>query len=251
MTWVALCSVSAVLCLLGLYGTALALVSGIASQVACQCLQIQRPPGYLENNEGHNACMLVGSHNNCSVWYLYIGDRGVVDSLLNKPMLMFPLSAQRWAAMKVFMQLHFLQLLAMTFAAANQGLDAIAMLGLMVLARIIGWVDTSHMVEMWLKRDGISIEAKSFHFSGRTQMIGAIQLFSQTKVASWMDNIIAPCPRRDAWLTRISSGEHIISDTSNPQSFDDRWVNKHSDLTLQAADVFIKTLAETKVDDNV
>lgn len=243
MVWVALCGVSAVLCLLSLYGTASALVCGIASQIACHCLQIRRPPGYLENNEVHNACMLVGSHTNCSVWYLYIGDRGVVDALLNKPMLMFPSSAQKWAGTKVFTQLHFLQLLAMTFAAANQGWDAIGMLGLMILALIISWADASHNVKMWLKRDGISIEAQSFHFTGRTPMIGAIHIFSQTKAASWMDSILAPCPRRGAWLTRIS---YNIADMSNPHSYDERWVDQHSDLTLQAADVFIKTLEGTK-----
>ncbi len=77
----------ALLCLYGLYGSATTLLSGIVSKSACRLAVLYRPAGFLANNEKHDACMLVGVHRNCSSWYLYIGDRGVVDHLLNKPMI--------------------------------------------------------------------------------------------------------------------------------------------------------------------
>ncbi len=81
--------------LYGLYGTAIAVLSGIISKIACRFLVMGRPAGFLTNNEKHDACMLVGVHRNCSVWYLYVGDRGAVDYLLNKPMIV-PLKPSIW-----------------------------------------------------------------------------------------------------------------------------------------------------------
>lgn len=82
-----LLAVVVLLGLYGLYGTATAVLSGMLSKIACRFVVLRRPAGFLTNNEKHDACMLVGAHRNCSVWYLYIGDRGVVDYLLNKPMI--------------------------------------------------------------------------------------------------------------------------------------------------------------------
>ncbi len=82
-----LSSISVLLGLYGLYGTAAAVITSVISRMACRCVDLRRPAGFLSNNEQHDACMLVGLHQNSSLWYLYVGDRGVVDHLLNKPMV--------------------------------------------------------------------------------------------------------------------------------------------------------------------
>lgn len=90
-----LLAIVVLLCLRGLYGSAVAVLSGVVSKVACRLLVLRRPAGFLTNNEKHDACMLVGVHRNCTTWYLYTGDRGVVDYLLNKPMIE-PLKPSVW-----------------------------------------------------------------------------------------------------------------------------------------------------------
>jgi hypothetical protein len=51
----------------------------------------------------------------------------------------------------------------------------------------------------------VRIEAKTFQFGGRTQMLNAIQVLSGSKVTSWMDDIIVPHPRRDAVLKHLDT----------------------------------------------
>ena len=125
----------AVLSLFGIYGTATVVLTGTISQAASQFVRVQRPPGFLENNEKGGACMLVGVHENCSTWYLYVGDRGVVDWLLNKSMIILPPSSRILSTW--FKLAHLLQLLAMTFVAAQKGWDGIVMLILMVQVWIL------------------------------------------------------------------------------------------------------------------
>jgi len=90
-----LLAIVVLLCLYGLYGSAIAVLSGVVSKVACRLPVLRRPAGFLTNNEKHDACMLVGVHRNCTTWYLYTGDRGLVDYLLNKPMIE-PLKPSTW-----------------------------------------------------------------------------------------------------------------------------------------------------------
>lgn len=78
------------LVLLGAYGSSIVLLSSVLSKVVCFFINMSRPPGYHESNERQEGCMLSAAHNNASTWYLYIGDRGVVDWLLNKIMLTLP-----------------------------------------------------------------------------------------------------------------------------------------------------------------
>jgi hypothetical protein len=59
--------------------------------------------------------MLVAEHENASTWHLFMGDRGVVDSLLNKPLLIIPRQKLTAAWLK---GAHFFQLLTMTFVAS-------------------------------------------------------------------------------------------------------------------------------------
>lgn len=55
---------AAVLSVGGLFGSAAILFSGAVSNVVSPSISISRPPGYLLNNENHDACMLVAPHSN-------------------------------------------------------------------------------------------------------------------------------------------------------------------------------------------
>lgn len=83
------------LCLFGICGTATTLLFSSITQIVSRTLKVHRPSGFLSNNEDHDACMLVATHSNASSWYLFTGDRGVVDSILNKTMVVIP--RQRFA----------------------------------------------------------------------------------------------------------------------------------------------------------
>ncbi|KAI9878618.1 MAG: hypothetical protein M1830_000385 [Pleopsidium flavum] len=233
--------------LYGLYGTAIAVLSGIISKIACRFLVLRRPPGFLTNNEKHDACMLVGVHRNCSVWYLYIGDRGVVDYLLNKPMVN-PLKASIWLS-GWFKIAHIVQLLAMTYVAARKGWDGVAMTILMLAAWTFSWqFEDKVMARHFLNASGVVIKARSFQFGGRTQMIGAIQSFSGSKVTSWMDSILAPCQRRQALLSRL--GCSLSDSSAEPRTkgealsgYDEDWVTLQAEIAKEAADVMRRELA--------
>ena len=122
---VTLLFVSAMSGLFGLFVTSTAILSSALLKLCRQFILVNRPSTYLLNNETRHstACMLVGIHQNASTWHLYIGERGVVDSLLNKPMIMsvttvFGDTGNKYFA--VFLRLlALLQLLSMTFVAAQ------------------------------------------------------------------------------------------------------------------------------------
>ena len=192
-----------VLCLCGIFGTAVVVLIGVATQIVCQFLKVQRPPGFLDNNENHSACMLLGSHQNSATWYLYIGDRGVIDSLLNKPMFSIPSYGKFFEYW--FRFAHVIQLLAMTYVAAEKGWDGIAFLVLVILSDAIHWrYSKTQLARRWLKTEDVCVKAKSFEFTGRTAMLAAIHKVSSTKVNTWMDEIMPPAPRRQALLNRLS-----------------------------------------------
>ena len=164
---------SIILGLYGLYGTATPVLGGTVSKVACRFLRFQRPPGFLTNNEVHNACMLVAVHRNSSTWCVYTGDRGIVDYLLNKPMTTPPMS-NPWL-LPWFRLGHRIQILAMTFVAAQKGWDGIAMIILMLLDILCDChFGDNWMARQWLEIQGVRIETKTFQFGGRTQMLNAI-----------------------------------------------------------------------------
>lgn len=229
-----------ILCLCGIFGTAVILFMSVITQVICQFLTVQRPPRFLENNETHSACMLLSSHKNSSTWYLYIGDRGVVDSLLNKPMFSIPPSGK--FLMHWFRIAHFIQLLAMTFVAAQKGFDGLALVILMLLDNRMHWrYRKNQLAQRWLRTEDICVKAKSFEFTGRTAMLGAIHKMSGTKVTTWMDEIMSPVPRRQAWLDRLSkspdSNSSPNSDFDSLSRFDQDWVLLNSELATQATSV--------------
>ena len=236
-----------VLLLCGVFGTAVVLLIGLLTQVMCQYLKMQRPPGFLDNNENHNACMLLSSHKNSSTWYLYIGDRGVIDSLLNKTMFSIPSFGKFFTHW--FRTAHVIQLLAMTFVAAQKGWDGIALLALLISADAMNWrYGKNQLARRWLVTEGVCVKAKSFEFTGRTAMLGAIHKMSGTKAMSWMDEIMPAVPRRQAWLNRLSKD---LDETSSPDPdfvalsrSDQDWVLLHSGLATQAASILRNELGD-------
>jgi len=72
----------------GCPGCAALLLIGAVSRFFVHHTTIGRPPQYLMNRTDYNeGCMLVAVHDNAAVWTLYHGERGLIDALLNKPMV--------------------------------------------------------------------------------------------------------------------------------------------------------------------
>lgn len=137
---------------------------------------------------------------------------------------------------------HVLQLLAMTFVAAEKGWDGVTLVILLLLANMMHWrYRKNQLARRWLRTEDICVKAKSFEFTGRTAMLGAIHKMSDTKVTNWMDEIMPPAPRRQAWLNRLSkdpdSNSSPDSDYEALSRFDQDWVLLHSELATQAASV--------------
>jgi hypothetical protein len=246
-----LCAI-VVLLLYGLYGTAAALTSGLLSRTASRLIQFERPNGYLSSNEAHDACMLVGMHSNCSTWYLYTGDRGVVDNLLNKAMIRTPLSNQPFQTLRLLMLLfrvgHILHFLSMTFVAAQKGWDGVTMVLLMIAVRVTEWFWNDEMVaKQWLSGEGVSVKVRRFDFEGRMQMVGSIQLFSGSESIDWMDSLITPHPRRTALfaklkLLRTDLAESTEANTTRLSLFDRNWVALQAELISDSASVMLEEL---------
>jgi hypothetical protein len=236
VTFVAAAGIAIALILFGCYGTATIVLCGSISQAACHAFTIERTPGYLESNEGNDkSYMLVSIHQNACVWYLFIGDRGVVDTLLNKTMIAVPQDSKRNALACLFVFTHCLQLLAMMFTTAEKAWDAMMLVFLMLLESV--WrlqYQDGFLVRRWLEEEGVEVVAKKFEFTGRKMMLGAIQSFSGSDRTEWMDSIISPHPRRDAWLERLSrlaaGGEDVTVTNNERKKWGDRdW--KYIDLS--------------------
>lgn len=244
LTLTVLAAVLAGLC--GMYGTAGLLATIALSKAAAHSVELERPPGYLQSNESYNdAFMLVAAHPNATDWTLYVGERGIVDSLLNKTMVTIPTTRRNVLIAHWLRCAHVLQLLSMTFVAAAKGWDGVGMLTAMLADRLCHalWRD-ARLGRRWLERESVNTEARQFLFSGRTVMLGAIQLFSGSSSSTWMDGILIPHPRRDAWLRALQG--HYEPD-STLSDFDQKWVALSSGLSKAAADVMVKTLANASV----
>ncbi|KAG9235281.1 hypothetical protein BJ875DRAFT_399400 [Amylocarpus encephaloides] len=239
-----------VLCLFGSYGTAIILLSSSITQLVLRGLTIKRPAGFLGNNETHDGCMLVAAHQNSSTWYLFVGDRGIVDSLLNKTMIEIP--EQKVFALW-FMTAHVVQLIAMTFVACQKGWDGVCLLVLLLFSVIIQVrLKGDSVTKIFCESNGVVMQSASFEFSGRTPMLGAIQILSKTKSWQWMDEIIAPCLRRDAWAQTLSREETYVEafeGATRPMSrFDSEWVWKNMMLAAQAAALMQQTFRESSAE---
>ena len=244
-SWIVLLGVIALLVSLGLYGTTLAIFGGMVSKaVAYYSIRPERPPGYLINNEPSDACMLVATHRNATTWYLYTGDRGVVDHLLNKSMI--ELREMRPHLVQWFKAGHVMQLIAMTYVAAQKGWDGVAMVVLMLCSWLVKWCwGDDYLAQHWLVEEGVTVRVRSFDFEGRTAMIAAIQALSESKVVRWMDDIIVPHPRREALLRGLglSNDEAPSSGSlSSLDSFHLDWVALHVKRASAAATIMLHEL---------
>lgn len=211
----------------------------------CRILRVKRPSGYLESNENHEACMLSAVHENAQTWYLYIGDRGVIDWMLNKTMLVMP-SANPLQTY-YFRLAHILQLLAMTFVAAQKGSDGISLIILLTLNYAYHSLFNGHrLARQWLEAEEVSVDVHTFRFSGRTPMLGVIHSLSQARDATWMGAFITPCPRTGVWLEELKRpvnmrGKlHLSQQGLSPS--DRSWVTLNTQLTVQAEIVIRKVL---------
>ncbi|KAL8941144.1 MAG: hypothetical protein Q9216_002409 [Gyalolechia sp. 2 TL-2023] len=245
--WMFLMGIMVTLCSLGAFGSAAIVFNGILSKLVCRLLRTKRPNGYLENNENHEACMLSAVHENASTWCLYIGDRGVIDWLLNKTMLATPAATRMHMAYFCFA--HVVQLLAMTFVAAQKGTDGISLVVLLVLNYALRYLLGRHRTaRKWLSTECVSVDAHTFAFSGRTPMIGAIHMMSEARDAAWMETLIVPCPRIAVWLDELKCSAAMQSQlaqrmqTLSPS--DKSWVLLNTQLAVQASRTIRQVLSQ-------
>ncbi|KAI1773788.1 hypothetical protein F4818DRAFT_421774 [Hypoxylon cercidicola] len=231
---------ASIICILyGLYGTAAAVFLTLLFRVSRQLITIERPVGYLHNNEGElTGCMLMALHENASTWYLYVGSRGTIDTVLNKTMIQSiksPLNGWLAHGLRV---LEVLQLIIMSYAAAQKGWDGIALLCLILVAWIFDRVvyNDQRIAGLWLQREGITVKTQSLKFGGRTPMIGLIYALSNKQVTCWMDGILCPSTRRTVWLQKLAS-QNVAPELEQKLSQRDKeWVNLNERLTLAALD---------------
>ncbi|KAH8588782.1 hypothetical protein B0O99DRAFT_664832 [Bisporella sp. PMI_857] len=217
-------SLAVIFILFGIYGTAVVLLCSSTTQLVTRAAKVERPSAFLSNNENHDACMLVTTHQNSSVWYLFVGDRGIVDSLLNKTMVVIP---QQFAVAGWLKAAHIIQLLAMTFVASQRGWDGVALLILLIISIVVQFRFQREMLtRIFCEENGVTIKHDGFEFSGRTPMLGAIQVVSQCCEWKWMDEILASCPRREVWARALSQGDMQMD------SFDEEMRSIHNFRSL-------------------
>ncbi|KAI9150826.1 hypothetical protein HJFPF1_10603 [Paramyrothecium foliicola] len=225
-----------VLSLWGCFGTAATILCNSISAIAVQSVTLRRPSGYLRNNENHDACMLVAAHENATEWHLYIGDRGIVDTVLNKPMFVIPEVKSTERVAKLLWFANLVQLGAMTFVAAQKGWDGVCLVTLLAIHWLCSsYLGGSKLVEDWLQEEGVDAKVETFEFGGRTAMLGAIQLMSNNPTANWMDRILVPHPRRAVWLRNLQGKPE--SGVSELEAHDVGWVKFATEASFAAAEL--------------
>ncbi|KAL8998217.1 MAG: hypothetical protein Q9169_002702 [Polycauliona sp. 2 TL-2023] len=236
--YVSLVCLIGVICLYGAFGSAAMVLNGLLAKLVCRHLRTERPPGYLENNENHEACMLTAVHENASTWYLYVGDRGVVDWMLNKTMLATPSATGMHTI--YFRVAHVVQLLGMTFVAAQKGMDGITLVILLVVYYTITHFHGSRRAaKAWLDAESVSFDAHTFQFSGRTPMVGAVYMISEARDAGWTETLLVSCPRRNVWLDELKCVAHMRRQLGqamqNLSPSDRSWVLLNTQLAVEAS----------------
>ncbi|CAG9986765.1 unnamed protein product [Clonostachys byssicola] len=236
-SWVLLMGLAVFFLLFGCYGTCAIVVCSTISEIVAHNVKMLRSPTYLKNSEHHDACMLVAAHENATEWHLYIGDRAIVDSLLNKQMFIVPSGPRIKFAATWFWFAHLFQLAAMSFVAAQKGWDGVCLITLLTTHLAFYFFHSSRgLAQDWLEAEGIDARVKSFKFSGRFGLIGAIQLFSGSTVTRWMDTILAPHARREAWLEWLQG----VYPAGNLDVTDASWVQFSSDAAFAGAEVLMR-----------
>lgn len=244
----------AIAVLFGLYGTAAAIIISAVFRVTRLNINVITPPGYLENNEPGqaNGCMLVALHENSSTWYLYRGSRAVIDGLLNKPMILGITARPNMTLALTLRALALLQLITMTYVAAQKGWDGVGLLALIIVAWTLDYIlyNDDKLAATWLKREHVTMKAWKCQFSGRTAMLGTIQLLKDSTVSSWMDQILAPSDRREAWLKSLpldcpnfntSESKEALTEQEKDNQ---RWVKNNWLLTRAAVNAIKISIGE-------
>ncbi|KIW01562.1 uncharacterized protein PV09_07038 [Verruconis gallopava] len=236
--------------LVGAYGCAIILVNGLICRWVSKTCIARRPVGYLDNNEDHDAWMLRAIHANSTTWHLYTGDRGVVDWILNKTMIEIPATKFHSIAARLLKMGNANQLMAMAYVAAHKGWDGVFLLAIMVADLILLWPSQgTQAARKWRKSEGIEVRSKSFAFTGRTIMIGAIQKLSGSKNTVWMNEILVPHPRREVWLSKLINDEEdnapLNVDRANLTERDLKKVNLTAELSRGAATCISEHFRET------
>lgn len=250
----AMISILGVLCFLGAFGSAGIILNGLLAKLVCRLLRTERPPGYLENNENHPACMLSAVHENASNWYLHMGDRGVVDWMLNKTMLATPTATRMH--MVYFRFAHVVQLTAMTYVAAQKGVDGVSLVILLAANYSLKYfLGGDGPARKWLEAEGVSIDAHTFRFSGRTPMIGAVHMLSEARDAAWMENLLVPCPRIKVWLEELKcvaeTQDQRIQQMQALSPSDKSWVLLNTQLAVEASRLIQKELSHGKITESL
>jgi hypothetical protein len=113
----------------------------------------------------------------------------------------------------VFEVAHLVQLLGMTFVAAQKGWDGVVLIVLLLASRVFRWrYSSDRLARLWLDKEGVTVSARSYNFTGRTMMLGAVLKLSGSRITSWMDSIVTPHARREAWLSYLLEGHVPRSD---------------------------------------
>ncbi|CAI7621217.1 unnamed protein product [Penicillium glandicola] len=161
--------------LIGAYGSAALILITAVSRLVTWAIVIPRSPGYLSNNERHEiAHMLTASHVNATEWSLYTGDRAIVNTLLNKPMISFAEGKQAQLVARWFYFAHGLQLAAITYVAAQKGWDGICLVCILFVQNLYDWTLRGNAKAAdWLAREGVEVKVKSYEFGWRTAMLVA------------------------------------------------------------------------------
>ncbi|KAK8069017.1 hypothetical protein PG994_005633 [Apiospora phragmitis] len=231
---------------MGGYGSAATLLLSVAITAVVRFTRVKvvRPPGYMLNNEGTNGCMLVAAHQNSNVWHLFCGDRGVIDTLLNKPMIAFEHNTQVLA--KWLHLAHIAQVLCMTYVASQKGFDGIFLLSIMLAERSLEWYSGGErLAKKWLRDNGTELSTHAFRFTGRTPLVGTVQVMSETPASAWMDTILIPSTRRELWLKRLEClRAHVHCSThadcfERSQDGDKKWLDLNTRLVQEAVS-FVK-----------
>jgi hypothetical protein len=100
-----------------------------------------------------------------------------------------------------------------TYVAAQKGWDGVALLALIFTSFVFDHVgyNNNRLAHDWFQREGVNIKTYSFRFATRSAMLGTIQVLKQNPVTSWMDGILAPSSRREAWLAFLAGSSDAVT----------------------------------------
>jgi hypothetical protein len=100
-------------------------------------------------------------------------------------------------------------------------------------------------VRRWLEEEGVEVVAKKIRVYRKNDDLGAIQDFSGSQRTQWMDGIIIPHPRREAWLDKLRQLSDTDESTTTPNEGEIKWSEKDwkhiklsSDLAFLSAAIF-------------